>query len=220
MPADEVDAAAIVDELVRRRHLLRMVAPDGTRVLVVRTFTVHQKIDKRSPGRWGNPEDFSPVDVPPNPPSTDRSQPSPTNPHQSPPIPTTPHPGKGREGKENHVDETSTPRPDPPDVVAVFDAWVASTGKAPGRTRLDAKRKRVISAALKSYPLDDVLDAVDGWRFVAHNRGENDRGTVFNDIDLLLRDAKHIEQFRDAKRAGPALRSVGDVSNLAAGSRF
>jgi hypothetical protein len=54
---------------------------------VVRTFCVHQKIDTRSPGRWGKPEDF-----------TDPEQGKCTRPNQSQPIPTDPNPvleGKG-----------------------------------------------------------------------------------------------------------------------------
>jgi hypothetical protein len=84
---------------------------------------------------------------------------------------------------------------------AVFDAWLASTGKT-GATQLDPKRRKIITAALKAYPLQDVLDAVDGWRFSAHHRGENDRHTIYNDLSLLLRDAEKIEKFRDLKRAG------------------
>lgn len=98
MPADtDLDAASIIDELVERRHLLRMTAPDGTEVLVVRSFTVHQKIDKRAVGRWGHPDDFDPR-VTPDPPA---ARPVPTDPAPSPPLPTDPHPGlegKGLEG--------------------------------------------------------------------------------------------------------------------------
>ena len=79
MPADDIDASAVVDALVEARFLVRMIAPDETKVLVIRTFVAHQKIDKRAVGRWGAPDDFT------------------LNPHQSPPIPTNPAPG--REGK-------------------------------------------------------------------------------------------------------------------------
>lgn len=92
----------------------------------------------------------------------------------------------------------------------VFDAYCASTGRT-GRYVLDGKRQRVIRSALSVYPLDDVLDAVDGWRFVPHNRGENATGALWNDIGLLLRDAEHIERFRDAKRRSEASPVVGGL---------
>lgn len=84
-------------------------------------------------------------------------------------------------------------------VILVFEAWKTSTGRN-GHTQLDEKRKRAIVQALKRYPLHDVIDAVEGWRMVAHNRGENDRHRPYNELTLLLRDADHIERFRDAHR--------------------
>lgn len=83
----------------------------------------------------------------------------------------------------------------------VFAAWQEATGKH--RAKLDDKRRRIITRALKDFPLDDVLDAARGWRHSPHHRGENERHTVYNELDLLLRDAAHIEQFRDLERDGP-----------------
>lgn len=87
----------------------------------------------------------------------------------------------------------SPPATDP--VSAVFDAWRDSTGKQ--RAVLDDKRRRVITKALRHYPVGDLVAAVDGWRHSPHHRGENDRRTVYNDLDVLLRDSKQVEFFRD-----------------------
>lgn len=197
MPADDIDAKGIVDELVARRHLLRMVAPDGTPVLVIRTFSVHQKIDKRAAGRYGKPEEFTP---------------SHTDSDQSPPIPTDSTPGREGKGREvTPVDDggglrlleaDSSSQATTGDVEVVFDAWVESTGKRKGATKLTPDRRRLIRKQLALYDVTDLVDAVRGWRKVPHNRGDNDRRTVYNDLELLLRDAKHIEQFRDAERSG------------------
>ena len=86
------------------------------------------------------------------------------------------------------------------EVRIVFDAWVKATEKHPTRTRLDDKRRRVIANALKSHPVEDVLDAVVGWRHDPFYCGENNRGRAFNDLGLLLRDAEHVERFRDLAR--------------------
>ena len=92
-------------------------------------------------------------------------------------------------------------------VQQVFDAWVEATGKT-SRTVLDEKRRRRIRNALKTYPLADVLAAVGGWQHSPHHRGENDSGTVYNDLDLLLRDGAHIERFRDLTlNAGPGAKT-------------
>ncbi len=84
----------------------------------------------------------------------------------------------------------------------VFDAWLLSTGRNAARTKLDDKRRRLITKALDGYPVEDVLDAVVGWQHDPFYRGDNDRGKTYNDLGLLLRDAEHIERFRDMARAG------------------
>lgn len=84
----------------------------------------------------------------------------------------------------------------------VFDAWIEATGRT-SKTVLDAKRRRLITRALNDYPLDDVLDAVRGWKHSPHHCGDNDAGKVYNELDLLLRDAGHIERFRDLWRDPP-----------------
>ena len=88
-------------------------------------------------------------------------------------------------------------------VEVVFNAWIAST-KRTAATVLDKKRRALITAALKLYPLEDVLDAVRGWENSPHHRGENPTGMVYNDLDLLLRGSANIERFRDLAR-GPRL---------------
>lgn len=117
------------------------------------------------------------------------------------------------------TDKVGDKSPTPPDATTlIFDAWLASTERS-ARTVFEGKRKRVVRNALKRYPVIDLLDAVDGWRFSAHHRGDNATGTVYNELTLLLRDAEHIEKFRDLKRRGvterPALRVVpGNVGDL------
>lgn len=86
------------------------------------------------------------------------------------------------------------------DVQRVFEVWQQATGRA--RVALDTKRRAKIASALKLYPVDDVIDAVQGWQNEPFYCGENDRHTIYNEITLLLRDAEHIERFRDMWRRG------------------
>lgn len=111
---------------------------------------------------------------------------------------------EGREQKAEGREEVKALSAAPTEVVQVFEAWVLSTERT-SRTELSPQRRRVISNALKLYPLADLLDAVDGWRFSAHHRGENDRGEIYNDIELLLKSSKQVEKFRDLKRGAPHL---------------
>ncbi len=79
----------------------------------------------------------------------------------------------------------------PGDVQQVFDHWREVWGKQ--KAKLDNKRRKAIQVALKSYPLDDLRKSISGYRNSPHHRGENDRKTPFDDIELFLRDSKHVE---------------------------
>jgi hypothetical protein len=81
--------------------------------------------------------------------------------------------------------EHSTP------VATVFSHWTA-TWRHPG-AKLDAKRTRIIKAALKLYPPETLCKSITGYLKSPHHTGKNDRNTVYDDLDVLLRDAKHIE---------------------------
>lgn len=90
-------------------------------------------------------------------------------------------------------------------IVEVFTAWQESTGRL--RTKLDDSRKLKIRLALESYPVDDVLDAVRGWRMSPFHRGENREHKVWNELTLLLRNSEKIEHFRDLARSEPWMRN-------------
>jgi hypothetical protein len=89
--------------------------------------------------------------------------------------------------------EQLTPRPPSGDVAAVWETWLKSTGRT--TCKLDEKRKRVIAARLKDYPLDDVLAAVQGWE-----RDPWEGRRQQNEVAILLRDNAHLEKFRDLWR--------------------
>jgi hypothetical protein len=82
--------------------------------------------------------------------------------------------------------------------------------------RLTAGRRDLLRRRLTNWPVDDLIDAVRGWAKSPHNCGENERGTPYCDPELILRDAAHIERFRDLQRHGPLapvhpIRSNGSV---------
>ena len=86
------------------------------------------------------------------------------------------------------------------EVWSVFSTWRSSTGNQDAA--LTAGRVGVIVEALNNYPIDDVLDAVQGWEYIAYNRGENPDAVPVNELGLILKDHEHIDKFRDAKRKG------------------
>lgn len=98
--------------------------------------------------------------------------------------------------------EPVIPKPDPIDTV--FAHW-RSVMDHP-RSTLDAKRRRAIKAALALYPADVLCESISGYRNSPHHMGQNDRATIYDDLELLLRDAAHIDAglrfARDPPRIG------------------
>lgn len=73
----------------------------------------------------------------------------------------------------------------------VFQHW-QETWKHP-KAHLDAKRRRVITQALVGYSADQLCQAISGYLNSPHHCGQNERSTVYDDIETFLRDAKHID---------------------------
>jgi len=87
-------------------------------------------------------------------------------------------------------------------VEQVFDHWKVVHGHQ--KSKLDAKRKRVIKAALALYPADELCEAISGYLNSPHHMGVNDRGTRYDDIELFLRDAKRIDAGLEFARSPPS----------------
>lgn len=58
LPGDNVDATPLVEELVDAGFYVRRTHPDGSKVLVIRTFHRNQRVDKPHKGRWGDPAEW------------------------------------------------------------------------------------------------------------------------------------------------------------------
>lgn len=76
----------------------------------------------------------------------------------------------------------------------IFEFWKVRTGHA--RARLDQKRRSKIRQRLcDGYKERDLLDAIEGCCLSKFHMGANENSTVYNDIELICRDAKHIDDF-------------------------
>lgn len=83
---------------------------------------------------------------------------------------------------------TATPSSD---VDEVFAHWQEVHNHPTAKAT--SARRRLIRMRLKEYSKQDLLDCITGYRKSPHHMGTNANGTVYDSIDLLLRDAKHIE---------------------------
>lgn len=110
-----------------------------------------------------------------------------------------------------------------PDVVApktavedVFDFWRSECNHP--KSLLDNKRRRRIEWALRHYPPEDIADAIRGAASSEFHQGQNANGRVYDDLALILRDAEHLERFRDEYRNGrrkPIPKAWGALERMA-----
>jgi hypothetical protein len=89
----------------------------------------------------------------------------------------------------------------PPDLEAaltddefdVFEHWRVTLDHP--KAKPTPERKRLIAKWLKVYSREDLRAAIEGCRRSPHHMGQNDRHTKYDSLELILRDAKHIESF-------------------------
>jgi hypothetical protein len=91
-------------------------------------------------------------------------------------------------------------------VERVFQHWVdfCRTNHKTGRRRpcaLGPDRRKLISRALAMYDEETLFLAIEGCSNNPHNLGDNDRNTVYTDIELILRNEGNIERFADQGEA-------------------
>jgi hypothetical protein len=81
----------------------------------------------------------------------------------------------------------------------VWEAWLADH---PTVRILKPRRRNRIVWALSRYPVDVVVAAVRGVNNSPWHMGRNPHARKYNDVALILRDAKHIEWFSTLNETG------------------
>lgn len=131
------------------------------------------------------------------------------------------------QSQKKETDSAATPpvrRVD--DVKLVFDHWREVMGHPLAKLGDNgSKRYRAVAGRLKDgYSVDDLRKAVEGCKRTPWNMGENDRGGIFDDLELICRDAAHVDRFLSVALNGHApARMRGPQSRLttpAAGTHY
>lgn len=104
---------------------------------------------------------------------------------------------KSEESINKRLPKTTNKR-DTPDsensALRVFACWKETMDKP--KARLDVKRRDLINKRLADgYSVDDLCIAIRGCSESPFHMGKNDRNTKYDDIMLICRDAKHVDQF-------------------------
>ncbi len=75
----------------------------------------------------------------------------------------------------------------------VFDFWVLTFKKRV--SALDHKRYIAIGNAIHLFGIENCKDAIRGCTYSDFHMGRNAAKKVYNEIELILRDAEHVERF-------------------------
>lgn len=82
----------------------------------------------------------------------------------------------------------------PSPVQEVFSYWQSRLNHP--TAHLTDKRRKLIQARLKEkYTVEEIKQAIDGCASSPFHMGQNDRGTVYDDIELICRDGGKLEGF-------------------------
>ena len=108
--------------------------------------------------------------------------------------------------KKKEVGLTTNVRPD---VLTVFAHWQSVHGHSDAK--LSDKRKAIIGKALRDYSADQLCEAISGYQQSPFHMGENDRGMVYDSIELMLRDAAKIDAGLAFARNPPRQKTQADL---------
>jgi hypothetical protein len=59
----------------------------------------------------------------------------------------------------------------------------------------DKERNKIRDRFLEGYSVDDLRHAIDGCHVTPHNCGENESGTVYQTLELIMRTSGHVARF-------------------------
>lgn len=125
-----------------------------------------------------------------------------------PPTPATPEPISEPKAEPTRAKSS-------PEIAEVFEHWRSTLGKTTA-AKLDPKRRKRIEWALKAYGLETVKRCIDGYATSPWHRGTDPKSTrPYDDLELWLRDAAHVEAGLAMVDAGPGRRARGPLAPAA-----
>lgn len=116
------------------------------------------------------------------------------------------------ESRHTDTDTNTTDTDTSSPVDRIFFLW-KTTYEHP-RAKLDDKRRKKIIAALKlGYSVEELCHAIGGYKFSPHHMGKNETSTIYDDLELYLRDAAHIDKglqlWEQSKQGNPDSQGPG-----------
>ncbi len=199
------DSATALGELARLRYIV-LYEVDGQAYFQIRNWTKHQRVDKPTPSRLPAPpaDDCRENTIVPTTltilakvreDSRGVANDSGTFAPDLGPRTVDQDQDQDRKSAGALSSESGTPTPDP--VQEVFNTWLEEHVSPDQRAKckLNAKRRALIRARLREYPLPRLQDALRGAKRSAWHMGQNPEGRRYTGLQTLLRDGEQVEKF-------------------------
>lgn len=196
LPYDELDFSRVLHALASRGFIRMYTIADEIFGLIP-TWTKHQVINNReSASEIPPPEESSYISIP----STREPRVSHAT---ATPLMHAQEEGKGKEGKGRGKEGVNTTVPPSGETAEVFAYWQMKMNHP--QAKLDSKREKAIRTRLKDgYTVGELCEAIDGCLLSPHHMGKNETRTVYDDIELICRDAPRVDKFiKLARQGGP-----------------
>jgi hypothetical protein len=110
--------------------------------------------------------------------------------------------GQDKTHKTDRTEQDTQTNPDRPAEASLgarskeIDAVIAQYRSLHPLARPGEKERRLISARLKDgFTVEDLIQAINGCHASPFHRGENDRNRPYQSLELIVRDAKHVQDF-------------------------
>lgn len=92
-------------------------------------------------------------------------------------------------------------------VLEIFRHWQNIHGKHQSRLT-DTRRKLIRERLLDGYNVQDLKDAIEGCKASPYHQGQNDQNQVYDDLQLICRNADKVEQFMGYRENAKRQQSV------------
>ena len=116
-----------------------------------------------------------------------------------PPLVRIPDKEKEDNNRSNTITNLRSGRANSSIAYSVFQYWASVMGKE--NAVFDAKREQLINARLAAgYTPETLCEAINGCAASEWHQGKNKEGKMFNNLELILRDSAHVEQFVEIAR--------------------
>lgn len=92
------------------------------------------------------------------------------------------------------------------DVSEIFQYWQEAMRHPNARLRSTSKRYKAVAARLKEgYTVEQIKSAINGCRASPYHMGQNETGTVYDELELICRNDVKLESFmaKDRSQAAP-----------------